>query len=122
MPKNVEKGSQQGGASDVARALKRARKASGLSVVKMAKALGMTKGKYQHYEDRYKKPKFEREFLAKVIDIFRSLGVSEEMLAELGDLREAVAGDAASLVEEIRALRQQMAALTEAMAKKTDAN
>jgi hypothetical protein len=72
---------------------------------------------YQHYENRYKKPRFERAFLEKVVLILRKQGVTDEDLADLGDFSEALAGSLAEVIEELRLLRQEVVALRQAHQK-----
>jgi transcriptional regulator with XRE-family HTH domain len=99
------------GTSAVAQALKRLRIKTGLSIAKMAKALGMSPTTYQHYEDRYKKPRFEQDFLDKVVKVLRKHGVTDEELAELGPYAEYAGSMLGDILDELRRMREEIEAL-----------
>lgn len=99
------------GTSAVAQALKRLRIKTGLSIAKMAKAIGMTPTTYQHYEDRYKKPRFEQDFLDKVAKVLRKHGISDEELAELGPYAEYAGSMLSDILDELRRVREEIEAL-----------
>lgn len=99
------------GTSAVAQALKRLRIKTGLSIAKMAKAIGMSPTTYQHYEDRYKKPRFEQDFLEKVVKVLRKHGITDEELAELGPYAEYAGSMMSDILDELRRVREEIEAL-----------
>jgi transcriptional regulator with XRE-family HTH domain len=99
------------GTSAVAQTLKRLRIKAGLSIAKMAKAIGMSPTTYQHYEDRYKKPRFEQDFLDKITKVLRKHGVTDEELAELGPYAEYAGSMLGDILDELRRMREQIEAL-----------
>lgn len=69
--------------SEAARTLKRMRRKANLSVREMAKQLGWSATRYQHYEDRYKKENLPVEVLEAVTPILLAGGVTNKDLQEL---------------------------------------
>ncbi|MBP1806484.1 S24 family peptidase [Rubellimicrobium aerolatum] len=72
--------------SDVALRLRDIRQRSGFSVRGFAEALGMTAGGYKHYEDRYKRPFFPRDFVEDLLHVLVPRGFNPtELLALAGE-------------------------------------
>ena len=70
--------------SQVAKDLKRLRKAGGVPVRRMAQLLGFnTAGSYQHYEDRFKKEVFPYDFAKRAAAILGRNGISPDELRVL---------------------------------------
>lgn len=75
--------------SDAARRLKALRERSGLAMREIAEALGWTLTRYQHYEDRYKRPHLPLDFVRALLPLFEPRGVSGAELLALAGLGEA---------------------------------
>ena len=71
--------------SQVARRLKALREQTGLSMRAVADTLGWTLTRYQHYEDRYKRPYLPVELARDLAEVFAGQGVDpREVLALAG--------------------------------------
>ncbi len=75
--------------SEVARRLKALREQSGLPMRVVAEGLGWTLTRYQHYEDRYRRPYLPVDLARKLADIFRVKGVDPRAVLELAGLDRA---------------------------------
>ncbi|WP_312531734.1 helix-turn-helix transcriptional regulator [Paracoccus sp. (in: a-proteobacteria)] len=68
--------------SHAALRLRELREKAKLSIREMAEELGIPKGKYEHYEARYKRPYLPADFAAEVARVLAARGVpSEEVLS-----------------------------------------
>ncbi len=71
--------------SEAARRLKALRERAGLPMRAVAESLGWTLTRYQHYEDRYRRPYLPLEFVRRIADIFAQRGVDPtEVMALAG--------------------------------------
>jgi SOS-response transcriptional repressor LexA len=71
--------------SEAARRLKALRERAGLPMRAVAETLGWTLTRYQHYEDRYRRPYLPLEFVRRIADIFAQRGVDPtEVMALAG--------------------------------------
>ncbi|MEX2295840.1 MAG: S24 family peptidase [Dongiaceae bacterium] len=61
--------------SEAARRLKALRERAGLPMRAVSESLGWTLTRYQHYEDRYRRPYLPLEFVRRLADIFAQRGV-----------------------------------------------
>lgn len=71
--------------SEAARRLKALRERAGLPMRAVAETLGWTLTRYQHYEDRYRRPYLPLEFVRRIADVFAQRGVDpSEVMALAG--------------------------------------
>lgn len=71
--------------SEAARRLKALRERAGLPMRAVAETLGWTLTRYQHYEDRYRRPYLPLEFVRRIADVFAQRGVDPtEVMALAG--------------------------------------
>jgi phage repressor protein C with HTH and peptisase S24 domain len=75
--------------SEAARRLKALRERSGLAMREVAEALGWTLTRYQHYEDRYKRPHLPLDLVRALLPLFEPRGVGAAELLELAGLAAA---------------------------------
>lgn len=75
--------------SQVARRLKALREQTGLSMRVVADTLGWTLTRYQHYEDRYKRPYLPVELARDLAEVFGSQGVDPRQVLELAGFAPA---------------------------------
>jgi SOS-response transcriptional repressor LexA len=72
--------------SEAARRLKALRERSGLSMRAVADALGWTLTRYQHYEDRYKRPFLPADLAYALAEVFKAEGVDPASVLELAGI------------------------------------
>jgi phage repressor protein C with HTH and peptisase S24 domain len=77
--------------SEAARRLKALREQSGLSMRSVAEALGWALTRYQHYEDRYKRPFLPADLAYALAEIFKAEGVDPASVLELAGIGTAPA-------------------------------
>ena len=75
--------------SEAARRLKALRERSGLAMREVAEALGWTLTRYQHYEDRYKRPHLPLDLVRALLPLFEPRGVPGAELLALAGLADA---------------------------------
>ena len=80
--------------SEAARRLKALREQSGLSMRAVAEALGWALTRYQHYEDRYKRPFLPADLAYALAEIFKAEGVDPASVLELAGIGAAPAASA----------------------------
>src|SRR5262249_30879763 len=73
-------------ASQAARRLKLLRERAGLSMRAVSEALGWTLTRYQHYEDRYRRPYLPLDFARHIADIFAQRGIAAADVLALAGL------------------------------------
>jgi len=73
-------------ASQAARRLKLLRERAGLSMRAVSEALGWTLTRYQHYEDRYRRPYLPLDFARQIADIFAQRGIAAADVLALAGL------------------------------------
>lgn len=72
--------------SEAARRLKALRREAGLSMRAVAQSLGWPITRYQHYEDRYKRPYLPVDLARKLAELFGARGVDRQTVLELAGL------------------------------------
>ncbi|WP_119461827.1 LexA family transcriptional regulator [Rhodospirillaceae bacterium SYSU D60014] len=80
--------------SEAARRLKALREQSGLSMRSVAEALGWALTRYQHYEDRYKRPFLPADLAYALAEIFKAEGIDPASVLELAGIGTAPAASA----------------------------
>lgn len=98
--------------SPTARRLRELRQAAGVSIREMAFEIGMEKGKYEHYEARYKKPYLPADLASSIARVLAARGVPrEDVMALSGPVEDVPPADELRLsarYSELSPRRQRM--------------